>query len=342
MKVEPAITPGGDRWLLNRTQYVPGQRAGHYESFYQRANHPERPLAFWIRYTVFAPAGDPMAAIGELWAVYFDGETGQHVVVKEEHPIADCEFHREAFAVRVGTAVLGFDGLAGTAAAGTDRIGWDLSITTTEPPLLLLPPRLYTGGFPKAKSLVTAPNAGYDGTLDVNGTTVRIDGWVGSQNHNWGSRHTDHYAFGQVAGFDGEPDSFLEVATARARLVGPVYTPMATFVALRLRGREYSLTSLTRALRARGRFSYFDWTFATGDDEVGITGRIVADRGAFVGLSYYNPPGGEKHCLNTKIASAEVTVLDKRTGGTEVLTCRNRTLFEIGTDDRDHGIAIRA
>jgi hypothetical protein len=44
---------------------------------------------------------------------------------------------------------------------------------------------------------------------------------VGSQNHNWGSRHTDHYAWGQVAGFDDDPDAFLELSTARVR-VGPL------------------------------------------------------------------------------------------------------------------------
>ena len=36
----------GNRWALNRTVYQPGRRAGHYESFYQRANDPE---AAWVR-----------------------------------------------------------------------------------------------------------------------------------------------------------------------------------------------------------------------------------------------------------------------------------------------------
>jgi hypothetical protein len=48
--------------------------------------------------------------------------------------------------------------------------------------------------------------------------------WVGSQNHNWGSKHTDRYSWGQVAGFDAHPESFLEVATARLKL-GPLWTP---------------------------------------------------------------------------------------------------------------------
>ena len=34
---------------LNETRYQ-GQPQGHYESFFQRANHRSRPLAFWIRY----------------------------------------------------------------------------------------------------------------------------------------------------------------------------------------------------------------------------------------------------------------------------------------------------
>ena len=55
-----------------------GQPQGHYESFFQRANHPTRPLAFWIRYTLFSPQAHPEQARGELWAVFFNGETGQH------------------------------------------------------------------------------------------------------------------------------------------------------------------------------------------------------------------------------------------------------------------------
>src|SRR4051812_47560587 len=121
-----------DRWLLDRAQYRPGQRAGHYESFYQRANHPERPLAFWIRYTMFAPDNAPGDAIGELWAVAFDGETGQHTVAKEELPITECDFAPDAFGVRVGRNRLGPNTLVGSAGA----IAWDLEYHGDEPPVL--------------------------------------------------------------------------------------------------------------------------------------------------------------------------------------------------------------
>ena len=51
---------------VNHTRYRPGQKAGHYESFFQRANHPSRPFAFWIRHTLFSPHRRPEDALGEL------------------------------------------------------------------------------------------------------------------------------------------------------------------------------------------------------------------------------------------------------------------------------------
>lgn len=67
------------RLHANDTRYHPDERAGHYESFFVRANHPTRPLAFWIRYTIFSPRRHPEQAAGELWAIVFNGETGRHV-----------------------------------------------------------------------------------------------------------------------------------------------------------------------------------------------------------------------------------------------------------------------
>jgi hypothetical protein len=330
--------PDIDRWSLDRAVYAPGHHAGHYESFYLRANHPQRPLAFWIRYTIFAPAGRPDEAVGELWAVAFDSETGRHAVGKQVLPMTDCEFGRETFAVRIGTAVLGPGRLAGAAGG----LGWDLSYEGSEPPLRLLPAKLYDTAVPKAKSLVPLPLARFAGTYTVDGQPTDVTGWVGSQNHNWGREHTDRYAFGQVAGFDGHPDSFLEVATVKTRIAGPVSTPWLTTLVLRHRGREHSLVSLRRAVTARGSYRYFTWHFTSADRDVEIDGRISAGPADFVGLRYADPPGGSKTCLNTKVGAAQLTVRDRRSGTSETLRAGNRALFEILTSDDDHGIAIRA
>ncbi len=332
------------RRQANWTRYQPGQKAGHYESFFQRANHPSRPLAFWIRYTIFSPAGRPEEALGELWAVYFDGETGQHVVVKKEVPFGQCEFSRSGFSVRVADASLGPGTLKGSAASGGQAISWDLRFAGASGPLFLLPRYAYEIGFPKAKTLVGLPMAVYGGSLMVNGREIPVGEWVGSQNHNWGSKHTDHYAWGQVAGFDSHPDSFLEAATAQVRL-GPFWTPPMTLLVLRHRGEEIALNSLMKSAMAKGIFRYFAWEFRSETGRVTVSGTIKAPPEAFVGLSYANPPGGTKHCLNTKLASCELELVRRGAGravATEVLLTRQRAAFEILTDDRSHGVTIRA
>ena len=137
-------------------------------------------------------------------------------------------------------------------------------------PLLLLPARLYEGAFPKAKSLVSRPLARFDGTLKVDGEAVAVQGWIGSQNHNWGRQHTDRYAWGQVSGFDGGHDeSFLEVASAKLK-IGPLWTPWITPIVLRHRGREHRLNALGRSLRARVSVQGFDWRFRSHSDDLRV------------------------------------------------------------------------
>jgi hypothetical protein len=95
------------RQRANHACYRPGQQAGHYESFFLRANHPNHPLAFWIRYTLFSPNRRPENALGELWAIFFDGETQQHVAVKQEFPIMQCIFNTSALFVPDSTVFCG-------------------------------------------------------------------------------------------------------------------------------------------------------------------------------------------------------------------------------------------
>lgn len=332
------LTSRRDAW--NASRFRPGMSGGLYESYFLRANHPERPLAFWIRYTVFCPKGRPQDAQGELWAIWFDGEAHQVVAVKESRPVAECRFSPERLDARIGDATLSDGALTGRAASSEHAVSWRLTFAGGSAPLLLLPESMYAGGFPKAKALVARPNAAFDGTLAVDGREIAINGWRGSQNHNWGSRHTDRYAWGQVAGFDDAPDAFLECATAQVR-IGPLWTPRLSFLVLRDGGEEYRVAGLGGALRARGRFGFFHWTIAAPVRDARIDVRIEAPAAAFVGLGYRNPPGGTKTCLNTKLASATVTLC--RPGLPERrLVTRHRAAFEILTDRADHGVPLLA
>jgi len=326
--------------VWNASRLRPQDSGGFYESYFQRANHPTRPLAFWIRYTALRLQGQPNGSCGELWAIYFDGETHSITAVKETRPLSACYFSPTNLDVRIGEAMLTDRALHGAAASASHRLQWSLDYGGHQSPLLLLPEPFYQRGFPKAKALVGTPNAIFTGTLTVDGRAIPIDGWRGSQNHNWGSRHTDSYAWGQVAGFDNAPDAFLECSTAQIKL-GPFWTPRLTLVVLRDEGEELALNGLFQAARASGAFDFFTWTIDTRSAQGRISGRIHAPASAFVGLTYQNPSGGTKTCLNTKLASADLTV--QRPGRpSRTLVTKHRAAFEILTDRKDHAIPIVA
>lgn len=341
MKDDPNAFVNGARFasLVER-----GDAGGHYESWFQRANHPTRPLAFWIRYTVFAPSGRPQDAVGELWAIWFDRERGEVTAAKREVPVADCAFSADGLDVRIADATLVEGALEGAAESGGHRLEWRLSYRGGQAPLLLLPRRFYDGGFPKAKALVGRPLTRYAGEVVVDGETHAIEDWPGSQNHNWGSRHTDEYAWGQVAGFDDEGDAFLECTTARVR-AGPIWTPWLTLVVLRLDGRTYALNGALRALRARGRFGeeggQLDWRFDTRGEGIRLRGHVYGSPQAFVGLRYGNPPGGDKVCLNSKVAGCTL-VVEQPGRAARTLHSAHGAAFEVLGDTSRLGIPVVA
>lgn len=342
--MEPAIHSANavriERDAWNRCRHVQGDPGGHYESYFLRANHPRRPLAFWIRYTVFCPKGRPGDAVGEMWAIYFDGERDQIAAAKEIVPMDSCKFSRSGLEVHIGAAVLVDGHLAGQARSRAHTLQWDLRYAGSEPPLLLLPRSFYERGFPKAKALVGMPNAAFDGVVTVNGETIQVERWMGSQNHNWGRKHTDSYAWGQVAGFDDAPHTFLECSTARLRL-GPFWTPPLTVAVLRTEDGEIRLNGLAQAFRARGNFDFSSWQFRSGTSEIRVSARFHAPKNAFAGLNYDNPPGGTKTCLNTKLAACEL-VLEQAGRPPRTLISKNRAAFEILTERQDHAVPIVA
>lgn len=312
-------------------------QAGHYESWFLRANHPSKPQAFWIRYTLFVPK-DNRPSLGELWAIWFDGEQDRVVAVKQEHPLDGCSFSREKMSVRIGDAELDSHRLKGSAKHNGHEIRWCLGYEGEPEPLLFLPENLYTTKLPKAKSVVSRPQVQFRGKITVDGEEMVIDHWPGSENHNWGSQHTDRYAWGQVAAFDDAPGAFLECITAQVK-VGPLRSPWMSIACLRLDGRDYLFNSLGRAFRADGSYHFFDWQMTTNNGRESLSVSISAPASHFTALTYYNPPKGSKTCLNSKIARCEVRF--NQPGQPErVLTSAHGAAFEILTERNDHGIPL--
>jgi hypothetical protein len=314
-------------------------KAPYYESRYIRANHPDRPQAMWLRQTLLLPmAGDPVA---DVWVMVFDPDGGGNRALKEPYPIDAADYDYDNWTARIGAATLDDRSATGVITGGNHSARWDLRITPgDEATVKLLTDRAYTRKFPTAKTTVRHPLARFDGVLELDDVRVAVDDWTGSVNHNWGTKHTPAYAFGQVCGFDNAPDSSLEIATARAA-IGPIMTPAATLFVFRHAGEEFAVRSPLGSLQTHGRYEPFTWAFGGRVGVHMIEGEITVEPEDVIGLTYTDTDGSHKFCYNSAVATCRMQVAGKAFERAELVATR-RAMFEILTDTRHDTVPLLA
>jgi len=185
--------------------------AGRYESWFLSARdaEPGRPArALWIRHTRHHAAGsaDGTAA---LWCTVFDPDAGAPACVKES--VEDFPAGMQA----------SFDRFRGGARARGRMAEWELSIAGGEVPLRhLRPSALYRLPFPRTKLEAPVPDGVARGQVVLDGALVDVVGWRATVGHNWGREHAERWVWLHAAGFEDEPDAWLELALARVRIAG--------------------------------------------------------------------------------------------------------------------------
>jgi hypothetical protein len=321
---------------LDAEQVTP--EAPYYESRYIRANHPEQPQALWLRETLLLPtAGDPVA---DVWVMVFDPDGAGNRALKQPYPIDGAAYEYDNWTARIGATFID-DRSAHGVVTGERSARWDLRITPgSGDAVKLLTDRAYQARIPTAKTTVRHPLADFDGQVEIDDSRLVLDGWTGSVNHNWGTRHTPAYAFGQVCGFDDAPDSSLEIVTARAA-IGPLLTPAATLFVFRHAGEEFAVRSILGSLQSHGRYQPFSWTFGARVGDHMIEGEIVCDPADVIGLTYTDTDGGSKYCYNSAIATCRMQVAGKAFERRELLATR-RAMFEILTDKQLDDVPLLA
>ena len=311
-------------------------KAPYYESRYLRANHPQRAQALWLRQTLLLPtAGAPVA---DVWLMVFDPDASGLHAVKRPHPIDAADYSYDDWTARIGTATI--DDASARGELG-DAARWDLRITAgSAEPVTLLTERAYRAKIPSAKTTVRDPLARFDGRVEMAGVGFDVDDWTGSVNHNWGTKHTPAYAFGQICGFDNAPTSTLEIVTARAAL-GPIRTPAATLFVFRHAGQEFAVRSIRDSLHTHGRYRPFAWSFGGRIGDRMIEGEITVEPSDVIGLTYTDTDGGAKYCYNSAVASCRMQVAGKAFERTE-LTATRRAMLEILTDTPHAAVPLLA
>ena len=197
---------------------------------------------------------------------------------------------------------------------------------------------MYTGPVPSQKLVSTIPSARVTGKVEVDGETWDVSGWPGMVGHNWG-RHTELYVWAHCNAWDDGDDVVLEGAAGRVRAAG-VLLPLRSGFVLRHHGTTYRLSGLRSILRNRSTLTARRWEFTAGGPRVEVSGSLWAASDDFVGLLYPNPDGVNLHCLNSKIARAELTL--SVSGRAPRTLTSSRAALEIGTLDRGHGVRMYA
>src|SRR5262245_29013802 len=313
--------------------------APYYESRYIRANHPHRPQALWLRETLLLPAeGDPVA---DVWVMVFDPEGEGNGALKQPYPIDAAVYEYDNWTARIGATSIDDRSAQGVVSTGNRVAQWDLRISPgAAKEVKLLTDRAYKARIPTAKTTVRHPLARFDGRVELDDARLVLDGWTGSVNHNWGTRHTPAYAYGQVCGFDDAPDSSLEIVTARAA-VGPVVTPAVTLFVFRHASQEVAVRSILGSLQTHGRYRPFSWSFGARVGDQMIEGEMAVDDSDVIGLTYTDTDGGSRYCYNSAIATCRMQVAGKAFERRELLATR-RAMFEILTDKRHDVVPLLA
>ncbi|HYZ68893.1 MAG TPA: hypothetical protein VE666_14015 [Mycobacterium sp.] len=314
-------------------------QAPYYESRYIRANHPELPQALWLRETLLLPtAGDPVA---DVWVIVFDPDGAGNRALKQPYPLAAADYQYDNWTARIGATSIDDRSAQGVVTGGNRSARWDLRITAgSDDAVKLLTERAYKARVPTAKTTVRHPLAQFDGQVELDEIRLVLDGWTGSVNHNWGTRHTPAYAFGQVCGFDDAPESSLEIVTARAA-IGPILTPATTLFVFRHAGQEFAVRSILGSLQTHGRYRPFSWAFGGRVRDQMIEGELVAEPADVIGLTYTDTDGGSKYCYNSAIATSRVQMAGKAFERGELVATR-RAMFEILTDTRHDDVPLLA
>jgi hypothetical protein len=310
---------------------------GHYESFYLKACHPDGGLGVWIRHTVHKEPGH--APVGSVWFVLFDAQASGPVASKRTVPPEELGTGADHY-IHVGDARLAEGRATGAAPSDVAQPRWDLSFSSTQPPYRHLPRDwMYRARLPKTKLLSPYPGAVFNGTVDVGGRTVELEGWPGMVGHNWGAQHAERWIWMHGTRFDGAADAWFDCALGRIK-VGPLTLPWIANARLRLDGEDIVLGGIERARSTRVDEAPDRCTFTLTGREATVRGEVGAPRKDFVGWIYSDPDGSQHNTVNCSIATMTLTI--ERPGGpARTLTCAGGAAYELGMRERDHGIPVQ-
>jgi hypothetical protein len=284
---------------------------GFMEVWYATANHRPSGIGLWLRYTLTAPQAGRGAPFCELWGFLFDPDGKKSFGARNRLPIdrlGGSNGRDDGALVRIGDAWISENHLEGFVVRADRGLRWSLDFEPAGRCFQHLPVQL-RGRAEKRMSVVCSPNLAvpFSGTVTLDGEEFILDGERGTQSHRWGRKHSLSWTWAHCSRFDEGDGAVFEGLAARAS-VGWVPLPTTTFLYLSYQGEDLAFNELKWAIRAKCRYEMPTWAFAARNEEWKIAGaaRVVPDK--FMQVTYTDPDGSERYCVNSELADLGIEV----------------------------------
>jgi hypothetical protein len=311
--------------------------AGHYESFYIKATHPEGGRGVWIRHTVHKRPGEEATAA--IWFTLFDADSAGPRATKASFDAGELSAPPGAY-IRIDGATLEPGRAVGRIEDPRLEASWELEFEDPGEPFHHLPyARLYDTALPRTKFLTPYPRARFEGELIVDGERIEVDGWPGMIGHNWGAEHAERWVWIQGAGLDGEEGSYIDIAAGRIK-IGPLTTPWVANGMLRIDGVEHRLGGFDRILSTKLDEEPTSCRFEISGKNVKLRGRVSSQPANFVAWVYADPKGPEHNTLNCSISDLALEIEQPGRAPRRV-ELAGAAAYEIGMRSTDHGIPVQ-
>lgn len=329
----------------NNALRYPGRWPGHVESHFIKANSPDGQRAIWIKHTLLSPVQRPDDAVAELWAIAFTERGRRKQAVKRTFPLSALRAVASPFSLSLPSAELRSGYARGVVDRDGARLAWDFTFDPSAPPFRPFAlERMYTGSFPRSKSLTPVPDARARGTFSAFGEQWDLTGWRTAQGHNWGASHAHAYAWVHANHWtvEGEHEpldnTWLEALSGQVKL-GPLHTPWLSSAGFYRTGRLHRFDGLRALTSRRVEIDARSYRFELRQGGVVVKGEFHADTEQLAGLRYEDPDGSALACLNSKLARGTLRVLEH---GRELVLHTQQAALEIGTRVPGHGVVILA
>ncbi len=275
---------------------------GRLEVWYATLSDPVSRAALWVHYEVVAPTVGS-SAYGHGWATWFpaDGSpcSGRFGPEPVEPAAPDAATWFSAADARAG-----WRSLIGQAGA----LGWQLGFDDTGAPLWTFPRTAWEREVLPGAQVVLAPTAEFTGSVTVDGTPHRVDGWRGAVSHIYG--HGNARRWGWIHADLGNRD-VLEVVTAVSQRPGLRRLPPIAFIRFRIDGTDWPPAGLP-ALRMRTVLGVQHWQLEGRIGRRKVLIRVDQPAERCVNLRYTDPDGATAVCTNTEQADVHVEIDDRR------------------------------